>query len=77
MKKKTDPDTTSKIILAHEIQQYFKYQIGRRWVSEKELKNHSREHNQVFNELVKKGFIERKKTWNGYRYRWKAKMPDT
>ena len=70
-----DPDTSSKIVLAHEIQQYFMYTMGDNWVSEKEMKNHSREHNQVFNELVKQGFIERKKTWNGFQYRWKAEMP--
>jgi len=73
---KQDPDTNNKIKLAHEIQQFFKYTTGNRWVSEKELKNHSKEHNQVFNELIKRGFIERKKNWQGYSYRWKAKMPD-
>ena len=65
MKEKQDPDVSSKIILAHEIQHYFMYTMGNRWVGEKELKNHSREHNQVFNELVKRGFIERKKNWQG------------
>ncbi|MFC1723062.1 hypothetical protein ACFL0V_02905 [Nanoarchaeota archaeon] len=73
--KEKDPDVSSKMELAHEILNFFKYTYGSRWISEKEMKNHSREHNQVFNELVKKGFIERKKNWQGYSYRWKAKMP--
>lgn len=71
-----DPDITDKVKLAWEIQNFFRYSNGNRWVPEKELKNHSREHNQVFNELVKRGFIERKKNWQGYTYRWNAKMPD-
>ncbi|HII72426.1 TPA: hypothetical protein HA265_06750 [Candidatus Woesearchaeota archaeon] len=74
--KKEDPDTSKKMELAHQIQQSFLYNFGNRWVGEKELKYQSREHNQVFNELVRRGFIERKKTWNGYSYKWKAKMPE-
>ena len=74
--KKEDPDTSEKVKLAHEIQQFFMYTYGGKWVSEKALKNHSREHNQVFNELVKRGFIERKKEFQGYRYRWNAQYPE-
>ncbi|MBW2964615.1 hypothetical protein KY363_04090 [Candidatus Woesearchaeota archaeon] len=73
--KKEDPDTADRVKLAHEIQQFFQYRMGGRWVSEKELKNHSRLHNQIFNELVKRGFIERKKTYFGYSYRWNARYP--
>ncbi len=76
MKKEQDPDVSEKVKLAHEIQQLFRYTYGDQWVPEKVMKNQSRIHNQVFNELVKQGFIERKKTWNGYSYRWNAKMPD-
>lgn len=72
---KEDPDVSSKVKLAHEIQQFFMYTYGNNWVSEKELKNHSREHNQVFNELVRRGFIERKKTIQGYSYKWKVPYP--
>lgn len=75
MVKKEDPDTSEKAKLAHEIQQFFMYNYSDRWVSEKEMKNHGRAHNQVFNELVRQGFIERKKTLEGYSYRWKAHMP--
>ena len=75
-RKKEDPDVSEKVKLAHEIQQFFMYRMMGRWVSEKELKNHSRAHNQVFNELVSRGFIERKKEYPGYRYRWKAMHPD-
>jgi hypothetical protein len=73
--KKEDPDTSEKVQLAHEIQQYFMHNYKNSWVGEKQLKYHNRKHNQVFNELVKRGFIERKKTESGYQYRWKAAMP--
>lgn len=75
-RKKEDPDTSERVKLAHEIQHFFRYQYKDQWVSEKHLKNHSRMHNQVFNELVRRGFIERKKTPLGYNYRWKARHPD-
>jgi len=76
LRKKEDPDISEKVQLAHEIQNFFKYNYKKEgWVSEQELKNHSRAHNQVFNELVKRGFIERKKTACGYSYRWNAMMP--
>ena len=74
-RKKNDPDVNERIKLAHEIQQFFRYKYKGTWVSEKELKYHNRMHNQVFNELVRKGFIERKKTHFGYKYKWKAMMP--
>jgi hypothetical protein len=72
MPKERDPDTAEKVKLAHEIQQSFMYNYKDGWVSEKQLKYHNRKHNQVFNELVKRGFIERKNTPYGYRYRWTA-----
>jgi hypothetical protein len=75
-RKKEDPDTSERVKLAHEIQQFFMYKMKKNnWVSEKELKYHSRMHNQVFNELVKRGLIERKKTHFGYKYRWNSVMP--
>ena len=73
--KKKDPDVSERVKLAHEIQHFFRYKYKNNWVSEKELKYHSRMHNQVFNELVKRGFIERKKMHFGYKYRWNASMP--
>jgi len=73
--KKEDPDTAERVKLAHEIQQFFMTNYKNNWVPEKELKYHSRMHNQVFNDLVKRGFIERKKTYLGYNYKWKAAMP--
>ncbi|MBU2561883.1 MAG: hypothetical protein KKD17_06300 [Nanoarchaeota archaeon] len=76
MRKKEDPDTTERVKLAHEIQQFLLYNAKKdNWVSEKELKYHSRMHNQVFNDLVKRGLIERKKTPLGYKYKWKAMPP--
>ncbi len=73
--KEKDPDTSKRTMLAHEILHSFMHNYKERWVSEKELKYHDRLHNQVFNELVDRGFIERKKTPFGYNYRWKAAMP--
>lgn len=73
--RKEDPDTAERVQLAHEIQNFFRYRHKGLWVSEKELKQHSRMHEQVFNELIRKGFIERKKTHFGYKYRWAAMMP--
>lgn len=74
--KKDDPDVSENVKLAHEIQHFFRYKVKKdNWVSEKELKYHSRKHNQVFNELVRRGFIERKKTPYGHSYRWKSMMP--
>ncbi|NQU78518.1 hypothetical protein HQ545_01990 [Candidatus Woesearchaeota archaeon] len=70
-----DPDTSEKVKLAHQILNTFKYNYNRRWVGEKELKYQSRMHNQVFNELVRRGFIEKRKTFYGYQYRWNAAMP--
>ena len=74
--KKEDPDISKRVKLAHEIQHFFMYRHKGQWVSEKELKQHSRMHEQVFNNLIQRGFIERKKTHLGYNYRWKAMMPN-
>jgi hypothetical protein len=30
----------------------------------------------VFNDLMKQGFIRRRKTFHGYEYKWVAKFPD-
>jgi hypothetical protein len=75
VRKKEDPDTSERVKLAHEILTFFRTNYKNSWVSEKELKYHTRMHNQVFNELVRRGFIERKKTPYGYSYKWKAMMP--
>jgi hypothetical protein len=72
---KSDPAVSEKANLAHEIQQFFMYNYSNRWVPEKELKYHSRAHNQVFNELVRQRFIERKRSQSGYTYKWKAPFP--
>jgi hypothetical protein len=72
-KKQDDTDTGEKIELAHEIKNFFTHNYKNEWVSEKQLKYHSRTHNQVFNDLVRRGFIERKKTFFGYSYKWKPR----
>lgn len=70
-----DPDTSEKVIIAHEIQNRFRYKSGGEWVNDKEFRNKNRTYTQVFNELISRGFIERKKTHFGYKYRWKAHHP--
>jgi len=71
-KKQDDPDTGEKIELAHEIKHFFMHNYKNEWVSEKMLKYHNRAHNQAFNDLVRRGFIQRKKTFCGYQYKWKG-----
>ena len=73
--KDKDPDCTKKIDYSHAIMLEFRYNYRNRWVSTKELMQKDRLWQQAFNDLVKKGFIERKKTYQGYSYRWKARFP--
>ena len=59
-----------KLDLAHEIQQLFRYQYKDQWCSQAFINTHSRIWIQVFNLLLKEGFIEKKKTLQGNNYRW-------
>jgi hypothetical protein len=65
----------SKLNLAHEIQQTFRYQYRDQWCSQAFINSHSRLWIQVFNLLVKEGFIEKKKSQDGNKYRWIAMHP--
>ena len=65
-----------KIDYAHEIQQIFRYHYHNEWVSQSFINRHNRLWIQAFNDLVKQGFIEKKKTVNGHSYRWSAKYPE-
>ncbi|MEM4267512.1 MAG: hypothetical protein QXK37_01640 [Candidatus Woesearchaeota archaeon] len=70
-----DPDVGKKIDYAHAIMHMFQYNYKDQWVPQAALIGRDRLWTQTFNELVKKGIIERKKTFFGYQYRWKAKFP--
>ena len=65
----------AKIDQAHGIQQMFQYQYKDQWCSQAFINSHSRQWIQVFNELVKEGFIEKKKGSEGHRYKWAAAYP--
>lgn len=72
-----DPDCNEKIDCAHGIQQMFMYQHRKdAWLSEKITVGRSRIWNQTFHKLRKDGFIERRKTKDGFQYRWKARHPE-
>lgn len=70
-----DEDCTEEINIAHAILHSFQYQYRDRWVSQKELLGRSRIWNKVFNNLIKEGLIEKKKSVSGMKYRWKAQFP--
>jgi hypothetical protein len=73
--QKKDEEVTEKLDYAHAIMQMFRYNYENDWVPEAAISQRSRLWNQAFNELVKQGMIERKKTFFGYQYRWKAAFP--
>ncbi|MBR9700110.1 hypothetical protein GOV09_06645, partial [Candidatus Woesearchaeota archaeon] len=60
----------------HEIQQIFRYHYKDEWVNQAFINSHSRLWIQAFNDLVKQGFIQRKKTGEGYKYKWIAAFPE-
>jgi hypothetical protein len=72
----SDPDTAEEVDIAHGIMHMFQYQYRERWVEEQALFGNSRLWTKVFNDLVRKGFIERKRTFSGYRYKWKGRFPE-
>lgn len=71
-----DPDVTKKLDYAHAIQQLFRYNYKNTWVTQKVLQGRNRLWQQAFNDLVKLGFIEKKKNYSGVQYRWIAKLSD-
>ena len=74
---KKEEKELSKLDRAHEIQHLFRYHYKNDWVSQAFINSHDRLWVQAFNNLVKQGFIERKKTIDGYVYRWAAAFPET
>jgi hypothetical protein len=67
---KQDPDCTDEIEIAHHIQHLFQYTYKQQWVDNKFLIQRNRVWTKVFNNLVKQGFITRKRTFSGYQYKW-------
>ncbi len=70
-----DPDTTEEVQTAHAIMHMFRYSYRDRWVPQKSINQKDRLWTKVFNDLVKKGLIERKRTLSGYSYRWAGRFP--
>ena len=70
-----DPDTTEDIKTAHAIMQMFQYNFKDQWVPQKIIYQKSRLWTKVFNDLIGKGFIKRKKTFQGYQYKWSGRFP--
>ncbi len=70
-----DPDTAEDVQTAHAIMHMFQYNFKDQWVPQKAIHQKSRLWTRVFNDLVKNGLIERKKTFRGYRYRWAGRFP--
>ncbi len=70
--RKKDPESDEKMNIAWGIKHLFTTQYKNRWIPDKEILGQSRLWTQVFNNMVKQGFIERKKGFPGYKYKWKV-----
>ena len=70
------PPQNAKEIAAFEIINLFKYTYRHELAPGNIFAGKSRVWVQAFNELVEKGFIERKKTSRGYAYRWLGAFPE-
>ena len=66
----------SKLDRAHEIMQLFRYHYKNDWVSQAFINKHDRLWIKTFNTLVDMGLIERKKSVDGYVFRWIAAYPE-
>ncbi|MFC1753908.1 hypothetical protein ACFL96_11055 [Thermoproteota archaeon] len=60
---------------AHEILHEFRYNFREQWVDQAWINKHDRLWILAFNQLVKQGLIEKKRTRGEYKYRWVAEMP--
>jgi len=70
--KPKDPQVNERIDIAWGIKHMLTTHYKDRWVSDKELLGRNRLWNQVFNDMVKQGLIEKKKGFPGYKYKWKV-----
>ena len=75
MRKEDDTREQKKLNYAHEIQQIFRYHYKDDWVDQSFINQHDRLWIQTFNDLVKQGMIQKKKTPRGNKYRWNAAFP--
>lgn len=71
-----DEDVSEEVNIAHGIMQMFQYNYREQWVPEQVLFGNTRLWTKVFNDLVRKGFIKRKKTLSGYQFKWVGRYPD-
>jgi|APSaa5957512622_1039677.scaffolds.fasta_scaffold316141_1 hypothetical protein len=70
-----DPDTAKENVIAHEIMHMFQYNYKEQWVSQKIIYQRNRLWTKVFNDLLNQGLITRKKTFQGYQYKWAGLFP--
>jgi len=59
-----------------EIMNMFRYHYMNDWAPENIFSNKSRIWIQAFNDLVKNGYIKRKKSIPGYKYKWTGVWPE-
>jgi hypothetical protein len=58
-----------------EIMHMFRYFYQDKWASENIFKGKSRAWISAFNDLIAQGFIEKRKKYPGFEYRWAAAFP--
>mgnify|MGYP001573038010 CR=1 FL=1 len=68
-------NTAEKELAMAEIMHMFRYQYRDEWAPGHIFDGRSRVWVAVFNDLIKQGFIERKKAESGFQYRWAAQFP--
>jgi hypothetical protein len=71
-----DRTRTEKDCAKAEIMHMFRHMYRDKWAPENIFANRSRVWTAAFNELVKDGFVIRRKSHPGYKYRWGAAWPD-
>tara|TARA_Y100000310_G_C20158833_1_gene568188 strand:+ start:205 stop:414 length:210 start_codon:yes stop_codon:yes gene_type:complete len=59
-----------------EIMHMFRYTFRSKWAPSNIFEGKSRLWVQAFNDLVKKGFIKKRKKFLRFEYRWVAKFPE-
>jgi len=69
-------DDSAKRLAIAEIMHIFRFSYKDEWAPGHIFDGKSRVWVAVFNNLIKQGFIERKKFENGHKYRWKASWPE-
>ena len=69
-------DRAEKELAIAEIMHMFRFTYRDEWAPGHIFDGKNRTWVAAFNDLVKQGFIERKKSDNGYNYRWVPRFPD-